>query len=198
MERRKLNISFTKSGQGNISTRIILPTSWIKELGISQENREVFVYKLNNEIIIRTTPLDFDKKEAIKLSINEIKKILSKKKYYTFADEVKVVEKIILLYFEKDSKEYKKYFNAIIGGIDDWNVDNTNLISFENQYYYYIKDLNFSNFEEFEKYFNFEIDLPLKHELIENEDDVSYICTTCGRIYLKCISDIKEIAIWKE
>ncbi len=43
-----------------------------------------------------------------------------------------------------------------------------------------------------------EIDLPLKHELIENEDDVSYICTTCGRIYLKCISNIKEIAIWKE
>lgn len=67
------------------------------------------------------------------------------------------MEKIILLYFEKDSKEYKKYFNAIIGGIDDWNVDNTNLISFENQYYYYIKDLNFSNFEEFEKYFNLEV-----------------------------------------
>ena len=44
----------------------------------------------------------------------------------------------------------------------------------------------------------FKIDLPLKHELIENEDDVSYICTTCGRIYLKCISNIKEIAIWKE
>lgn len=43
-----------------------------------------------------------------------------------------------------------------------------------------------------------EIDLPLKHELIENEDDVSYICTICGRIYLKCISNIKEIAIWKE
>ena len=43
-----------------------------------------------------------------------------------------------------------------------------------------------------------EIDLPLKHELIENEDDVSYICTTCGRIYLKCISNIQVIAIWKE
>lgn len=172
--------------------------------------------------------MDFDKKEAIKLAINEIKKILLEKKFFIFSTKIEVVENILFLYFDKDSNNYKKYFNAILGGLDDWNVDNTNLISFKNEFYYYTKALNFSNFEEFEKYFNLEwicnkcggffiiykksvikeefkidkegneIDLPLKHELIENEDDVSYICTTCGRIYLKCISNIKEIAIWKE
>ena len=157
MERRKLNISFTKSGQGNISTRIILPTSWIKEFGISQEDREVFVYKFDDEIIIRKTPLAFDKKEAIKLAINEIKKILLEKKFFIFSTKIEVVENILFLYFDKDSNNYKKYFNAILGGLDDWNVDNTNLISFKNEFYYYTKDLNFSNFEEFEKYFNLEV-----------------------------------------
>lgn len=157
MEKRKLNISFTKSGQGNISTRIILPTSWIKEFGISQEDREVLVYKFDDEIIIRKTPLDFDKKEAIKLAINEIKKILLEKKFFIFSTKIEVVENILFLYFDKDSNNYKKYFNAILGGLDDWNVDNTNLISFKNEFYYYTKALNFSNFEEFEKYFNLEV-----------------------------------------
>lgn len=101
MEKRKLNISFTKSGQGNISTRIILPTSWIKEFGISQEDREVFVYKFDDEIIIRKTPLDFDKKEAIKLAINEIKKILLEKKFFIFSTKIEVVENILFLYFDK-------------------------------------------------------------------------------------------------
>ena len=64
---------------------------------------------------------------------------------------VEVVENILFLYFDKDSNNYKKYFNAILGGLDDWNVDNTNLISFKNEFYYYTKALNFSNFEEFEK-----------------------------------------------
>lgn len=41
--------------------------------------------------------------------------------------------------------------------LDDWNVDNTNLISFKMNFYYYTKALNFSNFEEFEKYFNLEV-----------------------------------------
>lgn len=97
MEKRKLNISFTKSGQGNISTRIILPTSWIKEFGISQEDREVFVYKFDDEIIIRKTPLDFDKKEAIKLAINEIKKILLEKNFLYFLQKLKLL-KIFFFY----------------------------------------------------------------------------------------------------
>lgn len=99
----------------------------------------------------------FDKKEAIKLAINEIKKILLEKKFFIFSTKIEVVENILFLYFDKDNNNYKKYFNAILGGLDDWNVDNTNLISFKNEFYYYTKDLNFSNFEEFEKYFNLEV-----------------------------------------
>ena len=148
------SLQFTKSGQGNISTRIILPTSWIKEFGISQENREVFVYKFDDEIIIRRTPLEFDKKEAIKLAVDEIKSILVEKNYFDFPTKIKIVEKILLLYFDENSKEYKKYFNFVLGGVDDWSVNNTNLISFKNEFYYYTKDLKFSDFKEFKKYFN--------------------------------------------
>lgn len=43
MEKRKLKISFGKSGNGYISPRLSLPISWIKDMGLSQENREVNV-----------------------------------------------------------------------------------------------------------------------------------------------------------
>jgi len=43
MEERKLKILFGKSGSGSISPRISLPMSWIKDMGLSQENREVNV-----------------------------------------------------------------------------------------------------------------------------------------------------------
>ncbi|GAA0865970.1 AbrB/MazE/SpoVT family DNA-binding domain-containing protein [Paraclostridium tenue] len=44
-EIRKLKILFTKPGgnasKGSVSTRITLPVKWIKELGITPDNREV-------------------------------------------------------------------------------------------------------------------------------------------------------------
>lgn len=43
MEKRKLRILFGKSGSGSVSPRISLPMSWIKDMGLSQENREVNV-----------------------------------------------------------------------------------------------------------------------------------------------------------
>lgn len=52
MEKRKLNISFVKSGSGSITSRVILPTIWIREMGISQEEREIFVYKVGDNIVI--------------------------------------------------------------------------------------------------------------------------------------------------
>ena len=53
MEQRKLKISFNKSGSGSISTSIRLPISWIKELGLDQDNRNVEVYFNGDQIIIK-------------------------------------------------------------------------------------------------------------------------------------------------
>lgn len=55
MEERKLKILFGKSGSGSISPRISLPIGWIRDMGISQENRNVNVTynEETKEIIIK-------------------------------------------------------------------------------------------------------------------------------------------------
>ena len=54
MEKRKLNISFYKAGYGT-SCRLTIPRPWIKELGISPEEKEVDLIfdKENNQLIIK-------------------------------------------------------------------------------------------------------------------------------------------------
>lgn len=46
------NIQFHKSGSGNISARVGIPTSWLAELGIDENNRNVVVEKKQNKILI--------------------------------------------------------------------------------------------------------------------------------------------------
>lgn len=52
MRKRKLNIQFAKSGSGSRTTRLTLPVSFIDELKITEEDREVNVMLINNKIII--------------------------------------------------------------------------------------------------------------------------------------------------
>jgi len=48
MEERKLKVIFSKDGRGATNTKITLPISWLKNMGVSQENREVSL-KFNEE-----------------------------------------------------------------------------------------------------------------------------------------------------
>lgn len=54
---RILKVSFNKSGgtssRNGITTRLTLPTSWIKELGITEEDREVIVKVEDDRIVIK-------------------------------------------------------------------------------------------------------------------------------------------------
>ena len=54
MEKRDLNISFYKAGNGE-ATRISLPKPWLRELGITKEKKtvEVIFDKENQQLIIR-------------------------------------------------------------------------------------------------------------------------------------------------
>lgn len=54
MEKRELNISFYKAGNGE-ATRISLPKPWLRELGITKEDKTVeLIYdKENEQLIIR-------------------------------------------------------------------------------------------------------------------------------------------------
>lgn len=55
-EERILKISFNKSGgtagKNGVTTRVTLPIKWIRELGITEENRDVKVKIIDNKIII--------------------------------------------------------------------------------------------------------------------------------------------------
>jgi hypothetical protein len=56
VDERKAKIAFNKSGgtaKGTaITNRVTIPTSWIKELGINQENREVKLTLKDNKITV--------------------------------------------------------------------------------------------------------------------------------------------------
>lgn len=53
MERKELNISYTKSGSGSITSRLSIPISWLKKMGVTQEDRKVEVVFEDNEIRIK-------------------------------------------------------------------------------------------------------------------------------------------------
>lgn len=55
MEERYLNIIFNKSGSGSINTKVSLPVTWIKRMGITKDDREVIAEfnEEKQEIIIK-------------------------------------------------------------------------------------------------------------------------------------------------
>lgn len=53
METRILNISFGKSGKGSVSCKLSVPTKWVKEMELTEEDREVEVMFDNNIITIK-------------------------------------------------------------------------------------------------------------------------------------------------
>lgn len=56
MEERKLRVMFNKAGgnasKGAMTTRITIPNAWVKQMGITPEQRDVMVTFDNNKITI--------------------------------------------------------------------------------------------------------------------------------------------------
>ena len=52
MEKRDLNISFYKAGNGGISTRINLPKKWVEKIGVSNEEIELILDEEKQTITI--------------------------------------------------------------------------------------------------------------------------------------------------
>lgn len=52
-ESRQLKVSFNRSGSGSISSSVRLPISWLKEMNISKEEREIEAIFDNEKIIIK-------------------------------------------------------------------------------------------------------------------------------------------------
>lgn len=41
MEKRNLKLNYNKSGAGNLTPKLTIPISWTKNMGLTQESREV-------------------------------------------------------------------------------------------------------------------------------------------------------------
>ncbi len=53
MEERKLNVSFGKTGNGYLTSRLAIPITDLRDMKITPENREIFYhYNENNKIMI--------------------------------------------------------------------------------------------------------------------------------------------------
>lgn len=57
MEERKLNVSYSKSGSGSITSRLAIPIVDLRKMGVTPENRNVtYIFdEKNKQIIIRKT-----------------------------------------------------------------------------------------------------------------------------------------------
>ena len=53
IEQRELNVSFGKNGQGTTTTRLAIPKKFFEKIGISEENRKVYVKLYQDRITIR-------------------------------------------------------------------------------------------------------------------------------------------------
>lgn len=52
MDKRKVNVIFNKTGRGFRTYKISLPSPWIDEFGLTEEDKAVFMYFENGKIII--------------------------------------------------------------------------------------------------------------------------------------------------
>lgn len=53
MESRNMNIIFNKAGSGSMSTKVSIPISWIRQMGISQDDRNVVLEFDGKQIIVK-------------------------------------------------------------------------------------------------------------------------------------------------
>ena len=128
MERRKINLSTNKDGHGTVGFRVALPTSWVKQLGFSTEDKKAVIELDENKIII--------KKETINMLL--IKKYGGRYDYENYDYEL---ENGILLF----SKDWNG--EAYIKGFDpnskEWNND-----SFKAIYRFQEENINIEELEE--------------------------------------------------
>lgn len=53
MEERKLNVSYSKSGSGSITSRLAIPIVDLRKMGVTPENREItYIFDDENKQII--------------------------------------------------------------------------------------------------------------------------------------------------
>jgi hypothetical protein len=156
MKVKKLNISFLKSGSGSLNSRIMLPITWVRDLGFSQEEREVYIYHLGDEIVIRKAPMIFDKKEASKIAFGEVEQITSIKEYIEHREIIEILKTVIESYFVGiEEKERNNKVVSLMTVLRDSFLDKKYEFVIDNnkQYFFDKKKYKFKTVEELENHF---------------------------------------------
>lgn len=153
MEKRKINISYTKSGSGSRSTRIVLPVKWVDLIEVTPEDREVFIYRFGDNILIKKIALEWNYKEAVAYSLEDIKKIIRTKNWIDLEEVVEIIETTLTTYFENDKKTIKNKFNSLFNPMIDWLEKNSNEFTDSKKSYYCDKNFEFKSFIDFKTYF---------------------------------------------
>lgn len=121
--KKDLKIIYSKNGEGNVTTKLALPSIWLKNMGLNQYNRDVEVIFENNSIKI--FPHNFKLYTAI---------ILNKDKRYEITDRnlSNLIESITKLDIQPDVLigalvSYQSYtkseaLDTYIGNNDIYNI----------------------------------------------------------------------------
>lgn len=103
MEKKKKNVIFNKSGSGNLTTKIAVPMSWLTQIGVSQEDREIEIAFDGETITIKK---EFEEEREMKNTI-EFGKFLQK------AMKCKKINNFIVAQKLKLKIEVNKGFDAL-------------------------------------------------------------------------------------
>ncbi|CAM2972654.1 hypothetical protein HAHI6034_11795 [Hathewaya histolytica] len=138
MQKRILNVSLVKSGSGSTTGRVVLPSLWLKEMGISQEDRAVKVLFDGEEIRIMKNIS----------TIEDIKEMLQVEGTGDMSEEeLDIIDKVVNRAYdgvEEDREFLLEALNAVHGAgafkgkamHPDWNLQTVYDILVEGEWHY--------------------------------------------------------------
>lgn len=157
MEVRKGNLIIGLTGnKRGITTKVSLPTPWVKAWGITEKleenNREIFIYESCGDIIISRQP-----KNLLQLAQKELKYIIKKQGYIRdfLSDDNRIIENLaaeickndIELDIDDMQTELIKFCYENFKSVTDFSEYMNDKI------YFYDNKYNFENIGEVEKFF---------------------------------------------
>lgn len=157
MEVRKGNLIIGLTGnKRGITTKVSLPTPWVKAWGITEKleenNREIFIYESCGDIIISRQP-----KNLLELAQKELKYIIKKQGYIRdfLSDDNRIIEDLAAEICKNDTElDIDDVQTELIKFCYENFKSVTDFFQYaDDKIYFYDNKYNFENIGELEKFF---------------------------------------------
>lgn len=163
MKKRKMKISYNRSGNGGLNPKISLPITFTRELGATEDDREVYIYQIGNQIIITKEEWKMEENKALEIILEEIKKEI-KGSFICDSDNTdrfvdRTVKEVIRMLSTEDNEQdnIDEYFDELEAKAKEFlNNSYKSVYEVKNgDYtgYYYDNCFNFKTVEELENHF---------------------------------------------